>query len=878
MSVTQIRPTSTDTKKNVNISGAAPAFSVLDDAPAVDTTFAQGSVDNGFLELGFADNTPALTATTRIKGIRMQVRGSHDGVDIGHAETAQNYFRDNSTLKLGPVFAFTTSSVYTPGSFLVKVGGWNYSGPGGIALTQAALNRIQVAMHFRRSQGGQFIKISELYVDVDVNTRPVVDTVAVTGATGTTRPTVTHNFTDPDDDDQTRWQVMVYTQAATLLAGFNPGVTVPSYDSGVLIGSGNTHTLTSDLTNGTSYIAYVSAAQDWPGPEGSLWWSDWTVASSKSSVFTITLTPPPAPTLAVTQQLGIPHYRNMLNISLAGINMHETDTAEFESSVGFWQAGLNCQPLTINSTNPKSGLNAMRMTATAAGTMKAYSGGTITSRHVKPGTIISATLSFRAVATPRTVNCGLRFLDKSGAQVGADAFGPNQTDATTGYVTAVFLNQTVPATADSADVIAQVVSAGAGEIHQVDEAGLIFGPTATFTQGGYLQNGSVKVRGKTTSGAYVSRGPVGNFAHPQLYSAGYLTHNTDSFTARQANDSVTHTVLDRPPPEAPDNTTTGMIIWDVRVGPFSYLDIGYADGVATTEGSPRMFPAVAGINYTLSAWLWCIPNATARLGIIYVDEFNTQVGSTFLSTTANLTATEQKVSVAGTAPAGTVFARAVLEDTAGLPSLSYRLTMVRFRITSADDTPWPGQTFESDWYDIRGAAQALPQDGSDNFNVYDHEAAPGRTIMYSAQFLATTAGGLPIASAQSRFAQVYMTPPSQSVLKDPFQAENALVLMREPEEAESQDEDFLVFHATGRDGDPLTMSDWIGGQDGSLVVGYDDALKIYRMRQLSPAARPLLIQFADGGQKYIRPIGRKTDRIRSYLGRTTLDYLETKRP
>lgn len=146
--------------------------------------------------------------------------------------------------------------------------------------------------------------------------------------------------------------------------------------------------------------------------------------------------------------------------------------------------------------------------------------------------------------------------------------------------------------------------------------------------------------------------------------------------------------------------------------------------------------------------------------------------------------------------------------------------------------------------------------------------------------MATTATGQSIASTDGTAVHVYNDPPAQSLLKDPYQPENAFVADWLDGHTLTQDEDAAEFHPLGRDGDPVLWRDWLGGADGHISLLANGELQRYRLDQLHPSARPLLVHWAEGGNTYIRITGRAfaPQLLASGLWRYDFTYVQVGRP
>lgn len=119
--------------------------------------------------------------------------------------------------------------------------------------------------------------------------------VTVTGplasVTTTSRPTVTWSVFDAEGDAQERYEAKVFTAAQYGAGGFDPSTSASTWGSGEQISAdARSHAVGIDLVTGTTYRAYVrvrSAGQ----------WSPWAFRA-----FTVSITPPSAPTVVVTPE------------------------------------------------------------------------------------------------------------------------------------------------------------------------------------------------------------------------------------------------------------------------------------------------------------------------------------------------------------------------------------------------------------------------------------------------------------------------------------------------------------------------------------------------------------------------------------------------
>lgn len=851
-------------------------FSLIDDAPSDDATYITSSQWGAGVVVGLT-NLSALTGTQRIRQVRMRARCFHNSADVGHVDQVDGRLRDNVKGTVGKAYTFQTSSNTVLGD---QSSGWYTADPNGAAWTEAFVNRVQLSLAWRaRNTGVTQLRITEAYVDVEVHDQPVVSAVTITGATTTTTPDVGWTYTTTDDSGgQTRYQVKVFTAAQYGIAGFDPATSPNTWDSGVLSGAVTTVTVGTNLLNGTTYKAYVRAARDWPGPAGPLWYSAWTASGATA----ITLTPPPAPTVTVTQQLAVPGYRNLIRVS-APINLLTAEQASLEGgTTAGWAAVANCT-ISNSAAYGADGTHSLQLSSTAAGNMTAA----ISIRpRVEPGARLVITATGRSAVSVRSVRVDIRWYDVAGALLSTTT-GTAANDATAAdtpwYATGV-----APATTYSADLLANVLATGAGaEVHRLDRFGMLYYPTdpgtavaaaALWTPGGYATSAAVVVYRSLRISPTIGRSPARNGVHPQQFSGGGLTGSTDGFYPRQANDSIDQLPMDRAAPESPGQVSAGMIEWTVRVAAVSFLDIGAPDGTATDGTHPYLLWAVPGLDMTASVWLWSDVAFTARLAIVWVDRYNTQVGSTQFSANASLTTTEQRVTKNATPPAGAVFARLAIENQAGVNGARVYVAMPRWRVTADPDEAWPGQMFAWQADTVRALYSQAVVDGQNDVAVYDHEAPPGQPALYWAKVTALTSTGQATASLDGVAVHVYQTPPARCLIGDPWQPENAAVCNVQPGDTLAGIADTTELHPSGRDGDPVLVTAWTGRARAYDLSAYSD-LEYYRLTQLLPSTRPLYWKWPEGGITYGYVTSWAPTRTRpGYYKTVSVQVLETARP
>jgi hypothetical protein len=814
-----------------------------------------------------------IPANKRVREVQIRLQVVSDPTDVGQLETVLTAIRDVTANKVSAADALGSASA---GVLVTRTGQRYVAGPGGHAFDQVEVNRMTLQIQWKKQNNPLYLQVREAFVDLTVTDRPVVSAVTVTNQALTTRPHLNMTYTgDGGQGAQTRVQWKVFTQAATLVGGFDPATASGAvWDSGVLVTSSVDADVATDLQNAVTYVAYAAAAQDWPGPEGQQWWSAWVA----SSAFTIAIVPPPKPTLTAVPELTLPDYRMVLRIN-APVNLLTEQQSSLEDGTTTGYAALTNCSLANSAAYAEHGTKSLEMNSLAAGTMTASTNTVIL---VEPGKQVTVYGKCKAATVARTCRIGIRATDVGGAAIGTTTYGTAAANnTTTGTVyTATF---TAPANTYRAEVDFEVQStAAANEKHRWDTIGMWYGTaTNVWSLGGYKGSISALVERSERVSDTITRGPAPGWMHPQIFSCGGLQRSTDGFYLRQVNDGLYQIPADQASPESPSQVSANMIVWNVRVGASSYVDIGAAHGVVYDGMQPYALPAVPGQTYVFTMWSKANAAFTHKYYIVFTDEFNNDIGSPVAGSANSVTTTMQEFSVSGTAPAGAVYARIEVENTNGAGAIGalVKFMMPRWTTASVPESVdnWPGQVFSFKWKAVRNLSGLTLVDGQAEIVIHDHEYPGGRPAMYRVTLLGTY-NGQAIASLPSSVVSTYMAPPATTLIGDPFQPENKAMLKRDGRTEEVQIEDGTEFHPLGRDGDPVVLSDWISGYNGEMVCGFENNLELYRLKNLFPARRSLFIQWHDGGIRYIRVSDRKISYSKTGLGLFTVEYLETARP
>lgn len=325
--------------------------------------------------------------------------------------------------------------------------------PGGPAWDQDSFDHLWIKARLNAS--GVTARAAEFYLDVRYNQAPVATVTGPTGTiTTTSKPTATLTYSDPEGDPLERvwWKVF---DAATYGAGdFDPETSEVAWDSGELISSATSRQIGVALENNTTYKVYAKVADAGQGGRFGEW--------DAGPAFTITLDLPNIPVIVAPTAdsdnawvlMGVRAFENVLTANQASL---ETDL------VG-WQAGVNAS--IARSTAQSANLTAsLAVTADAGGDMAANTGTGLAA--VTASEVWGAVASFRAATTGRECRVDIRWRDEDEVIISTST-GASVIDSNGGWVQSYCVD-TAPSDAAFAEVIVNVLSAGAGEVHYVDK-------------------------------------------------------------------------------------------------------------------------------------------------------------------------------------------------------------------------------------------------------------------------------------------------------------------------------------------------------------------------------------------------------------------------
>jgi hypothetical protein len=923
MTVTIIRPNGIAISSHaITIVGGGSANGAVSDGAddgsgGADGTYIKAQVDHQYIRFTLED-IGALNANQRIKSVGSRIRTARDSGG-GACQATNTWLNSSAGAHLGtcPFIAqLTVTRCLT--AILTNAGPVSYKGPCGKPWSRTSVNDLQQMVVWYKPASGTvaFQRVYETYVDVDINEQPFVSGAPiVTNFTNNATPQVDWTYADNDDDPQTAYQVKIFDSATYGGANFNADTTLPTWWSKILNGNGSSVTVATPLQNGVTYQAYVRVAQNWPGPvdtgsdksQAGKWWSNWAI----SAPFTVTFTLPYAPVISAQVLADTNQYRALVS-ALVPYNLLSDDNASFEGTIGNWVALTNMAPNypARSTVRAADGIASMRMQSAGAGDMVAKCNPDLIGDPVVDGNqAYVAVASFSASGTGRACAVGVDWLDSTGASISGATYGTSINDVTGGPFTQAVFSATSPANARNATLRAKVIGCGAAnEIHWVDKIDMhAAGPSGGWMPGSYLNDqGDLVIE----RGEYLldDRGPADNWFHPQVASAGSVLQNQGyGFWIDTTQGSLSWKWLDKLIPVEGD-TPPGMLDWH----PGTATTPSIAFGFWFYGGTAYMVPVVQGQQHILAFWAWVDTGTfVLRPRIDWRDADGNITGAASTGPDVTLTTTPQRVIAIGTPPAGALLASGAAMNVNSDAGKHVYFTRFGFGLGTlpldgrrAKGQPTgvslEGKPLGLAWTEIRATEPVPDFTLPPGFNfgqdeAYpDYEYVPGRPTLYRAH-IAYSVGTNVIRSPDSNTVVVYAAPPAVSLLRSVTQPTLQVAVNRRKAAPYSIAEDANVYHPLGADGATPKVRDWVGGEDGQLLLFSKSEAQRARINDLLYAPETLQVQWAQGGRTYINITSRSiaelisadldvcdvdggpiSDHIR--YDAYTLDYVETVAP
>lgn len=457
--------------------GAGSDYATVTDAS--DSTYMRGAYNNQGNYLRYDLTTHAFASTDQLRSITVTMKCFGGNKALVRVKI-YNVNNPDPYLAYG-TFTVTSGSPVT----LSKTYPLNYTP------TQDDIDNLRIKieqpLYGATSGYASDFRIAELSVVLNYNQVPVISSVSSPSGsiTTTAKPTVVWTYTDPEADAQERFQVRVFS-AEQYGAPGDPDTWIPTYDSGEVFSQEQTHVITENLTDSTTYKAYVRAADVGSNGRYSAW-----VASS---TFTIALQPPATPTLIAVGDSALAR----VQLTAQGrVNVLSANASSIETNASDWEAASNCA-VARSTAQAADGSASLSLTSSALGNMSARL-TPWSSYPIQPNTQYTAMANFRAAASARSVRVEINWYKADGsASTTPNTQGSTTTDATGNFNTQATLTATSPPDAYFALVVVTILSTGAGgEVHYVDKISFAPGSSTTWTIGGYADTHQFELQRST---------------------------------------------------------------------------------------------------------------------------------------------------------------------------------------------------------------------------------------------------------------------------------------------------------------------------------------------------------------------------------------------
>ncbi len=335
---------------------------------------------------------------------------------------------------------------------------------------------------------------------------PTVVVTAPTGTVTTGRPLVDWTATPGTGASITGYRIRLFTSTKYTAAGFTPGTSTATWDSGQIAGNPGTAKVGITLVASKTYRAYVRVAET--GTEYSAW---------AYSTFTTDYTVPAAPTVTATATTAASGYPIIRLTIQCHANLLTATSASGISTVGQW---VDTTDVTVATGSPAhtTGLTgpstAIKLTASAAATVSARTKTGVTAfAHVVAGATYLIMGKFMAgTGTVRTCHIGYTFYKSTGASISSGTASVIKETLTS--FTRSYTHVTAPTGAAYVSLKAVVASSASGQVHWVGDIAVIPGSGTVWSGGGDVGNTKL----------YITRSPGTVTTNPTNPKTWYVRH------------------------------------------------------------------------------------------------------------------------------------------------------------------------------------------------------------------------------------------------------------------------------------------------------------------------------------------------------------------
>jgi hypothetical protein len=832
-----------------------------------DATYSAAPASGGdTLIIDFA--TFVFPALSQIRSVTMRARsatsgatgqGLYAGMSINGGATRGEFYYNKASS------AAVTDSGSAQTDLPDHSGGW----------TQSAVDGLQAVFQEYNNVAG--LRILESYMDVAYNRAPTGTPTLPTGSvTTTSKPTIQWSYTDPELDTQERAQVKIFLASAVVgVGGFDPETSTPLYNSTELLQAGASHAITTPLTPGIAYKAYVKVADVGSSGRYGLWTAgpSFTIVASAGLIFD-----PPATPAVLTATADATNNRFSILVQGQDNELSRNQSSGETSAVGLFADTNIAATYPQRSTAQFShGVASFLVRSNAAGNMVLRTTSALTlaalaveAMKVTPGLTYAGTVECRqaAVAAGRTIQAQINWYTAAGAA----ASTPSNIGGAVAVSTAGFTQATVVATAPAnalyAVLFPTIVGAvAASEDFYLDKLMISPGPGTVWTRGGFtFPMGSVIdtfTRADNAAAMGNSEGPG-----TPVWSAGGGTwgiQSNQAYLASATANGVAYVITNQ--------LVDGVITTDVKLsGTANRADAGIvfrgADGINFLLVRIQKLAAVDAITlYKNVAGTYTSLGASAALGLIngttyglkveffggkvraYLDKKDNAGYTKVLdvdmivgdvaaySATANMRTGIWINNQAGQDDGGTRFDNynAQLPDVQRLyieRSLDGGVTWALARFGNGLDPTYPGQ----------------------QVTFFDYEVGPGVTPQYRAYAKATESDQTMQSATSGTVAGSGPITLANWWLKDPLDPTRNMIILVAPPFNFKKQEPQQIYQPLGR-ATAVFVTDGVKGIAGTLTVYSKDKATYDKLQTLVNAGRVLQLQDPFGRSAYVKISG-----------------------
>lgn len=394
---------------------------------------------------------------------------------------------------------------------------------------------------------------------------------------------------------------------------------------------------------------------------------------------------------------------------------------------------------------------------------------------------------------------------------------------------------------------------------------------ATWVAGGGFTSGQIVMEYADLAAGVL------NYATAQLATGGSARKDTRGFYRTQSADALVYDQKWALPGQE------GAVRWSVN-NAGSTLQMGAPSSFA--ELPPEFIPLKPGVSTLASVYAVADSSSfNSELIAQPVDATGASVGGSFTSGNIVIgTSGLARFQVAAfTAPATAVGVRLHLTNRSSVTGRTVYVTGVKVREGSGTESldVEPAQGITPVWRAVRTADELSAITGS-TVHVMDDEVVPGWLRCYRARSEVQVDTDTERSSLPTVLPCVYMTPAgsSQWVLKDPAGGLGNLLVRVLAGVKEEIVEEATDLSPLGREFG-VTISDVIGGLDGSFIFRTEGEREWERLLAYLKAQRTLFLAYPSGGAKYVRLKERSIDRYGAppnLVRRVEVSYKQRGRP